>query len=315
MSYIFFFFFKQKTAYEMLRSLVGSEMCIRDRWGPLRFFLAVVVAAVVGILIWTCAYEVPTSESTLAERQEEFLRIPSTERLRANLEYYAAMPHVAGSPRDKETAEWTRDQLVEYGIDARIREYRVLLTAPLRNSLRVVAPSNATGYVPTLREKPLPDDPITNDPTVLPPFHGYSASGNVTGQLVYVNYGRVEDFEWLAAQGVSVEAKLVIVRYGAIFRGNKVANAEARGAVGVLVYSDPANYGPPASEEGYPESEWLPLSGAQRGSVFTGEGDPLTPGWASTNGSLRLSMEQARNGSQTGTGWALPTIPLSLIHI
>ena len=152
--------------------------------------------------------------------------------------------------------------MIAHGIPTvEITPYEVLLSYPVRNALRLLTPSAAAAaYQPTLNEKPLPEaDPLTVDPTVFPPFHGYAASGNATGRLVYANYGRDEDFQQLEGTlGVSVAGAVVIVRYGKIFRGNKVASAEARGAAGVLIYSDPADYG---KGPVYPDGPWLPPSG------------------------------------------------------
>ena len=120
-----------------------------------------------------------------------------------------------------------------------------------------------------------PDAPIT--------FNGYSPSGQVTGEMVYANYGTIEDFLYLRNINVSVHKRIVLVRYGGIYRGDKVANAYANGAAGCLIYSDPITYAPKGTDpmDVYPFTKYLPDQGVQRGSIFEGFGDPLTPGWPS----------------------------------
>ncbi len=127
-------------------------------------------------------------------------------------------------------------------------------------------------------------DPFQDDPRVVMPFNGSSGSGDVKGEVVYANYGRLEDFDHLAAQHIDLHGKIVIVRYGSNFRGVKVYIAEQRGAAGVLIYSDPQDDGY-YKGDAYPDGPWRPASGVQRGSVqylFKYPGDPETPGVAST---------------------------------
>ena len=127
-------------------------------------------------------------------------------------------------------------------------------------------------------------DPGQDDPRVVMPFNGSSGSGDVTGEVVYANYGRLEDFDQLAAQHIDLHGKIVIVRYGGNFRGVKVYIAEQRGAAGVLIYSDPQDDGY-FKGDAYPIGPWRPETGVQRGSVqylFKYPGDPETPGVAST---------------------------------
>ena len=127
-------------------------------------------------------------------------------------------------------------------------------------------------------------DPQQNDPRIVMPFNGSSGSGDVTGQVVYANYGRLEDFDSLAAQHIDLHGKIVMCRYGTNFRGVKVYLAEQRGAVGVLIYSDPQDDGYYKGDP-YPIGPWRPDTSVQRGSVqylFKYSGDPETPGVSST---------------------------------
>ncbi|ORX73793.1 Zn-dependent exopeptidase, partial [Linderina pennispora] len=235
-----------------------------------------------------------------------FLDIPSTEHLRDNLQYYTSGTHVAGINRTQ--AVYTRDYIQAQGIDAEIVEYYPWLNYPADQ--RVALFNATTGQVhfeAGLKEDVIPDDPASEDPNNLPAFHGYSADGNVTGQLVYANYGSHEDFKALKAAGISVKDKIVLVRYGDVFRGLKVYGAELDGARGVLIYSDPADDGYVQGPV-YPEGPWRPESSFQRGSVLrlsNYPGDPLTPGYASTKDAPRIDVDKAESLNH------IPSLPLS----
>ena len=147
-------------------------------------------------------------------------------------------------------------------------------------------------------------DKDSASPDAWPAFHGYGVSGDVTGQVVYANYGRPEDFEALERLGVSVKGKVVLARYGALFRGLKVLNAQRRGAIGVLIYSDPADDGYMKGDV-YPNGPYRPGSAIQRGSVqflSLGPGDPSTPGTAVGQG--------RRSGCRSTRSTASPPPPV-----
>ncbi|KAG7165785.1 N-acetylated-alpha-linked acidic dipeptidase 2-like 2 [Homarus americanus] len=113
--------------------------------------------------------------------------------------------------------------------------------------------------------------------------------------VVYVNFGRVEDFDKLEELGVNVSGCIAIARYGKIFRGNKLLHAQERGAKGMILFSDPGDVAQEgvADDDVYPYTWWLPGTGMQRGTTYMGSGDPLTPGWSSTANAYRLTMEDA----------------------
>ena len=207
-----------------------------------------------------------------------------------HLKHLTKEPHVAGTPENFETAKYVECMFKDYGLNAHHKDYDVLLTYPLHRSLVLTQPD----YEPihfSLHEKAVPGDPFTNNSKVIPPFHGYAPSGNASAEIVYANYGRYEDFKKLSQLGVIVKGTIVIARYGMIYRGDIVENAARAGAVGVVIYSDPFDYGNNGTQGYYPDSKWLPPSGVQRGSVFRGIGDPLTPGWASEFDAERLSVD------------------------
>src|SRR5208283_2701541 len=162
------------------------------------------------------------------------------------------------------------------------------------------------------RREHVEGDAQQDNPRVVMPFNGSSASGDVTGEVVYANYGRLEDFNQLAAQHIDLHGKIVIARYGSNFRGVKVYLAEQRGAIGVLLYSDPQDDGY-AKGDAWPVGPWRPETGVQRGSVqylFKYPGDPETPGVASTldlPDSVRIRNFTGPEGDQPG----IISIPLS----
>lgn len=225
-----------------------------------------------------------------------FLSIPSAERAREHLRYYTSVPHIAGSAEDHQQAVYTRDQFRKYGIPAEIVEYRVLLAYPRRRVVELIRPE-AARFRASLKEDPIAEDPTSSDPRAVPPYNGYAASGDVTAELVYVNYGLPEDYEALKKLGIDVHGKIVMARYGHSFRGIKAMVAEQHGAIGLLLYSDPADDGYVKGDV-YPQGPWRPASSVQRGSVqylSIYPGDPLTPGVGATTEAKRLAVEEAKN--------------------
>jgi len=221
-----------------------------------------------------------TRNSSIAERswEAQFRAVPSPASAREHLRRLTVEPHVAGTPEDYKTAVYVRDQMKSFGLDAQIREYQVLLPFPKAPSVvELVAPRRQRLRV---QEEVVPEDPSSSNPKIIPLFNGYSANGDVTAPLVYVNYGLPPDYDALKKAGVDVKGKIAIVRYGNSFRGVKAKVAEDHGAVGLLIYSDPADDGY-GQRDVYPKGPWRPASSAQRGSVqflFNYPGDPLTPG-------------------------------------
>lgn len=220
--------------------------------------------------------------------------IPSPEKASAWLRTLTEEPHVAGTPADHATAVFVRDKLNEWGWDAELVEYEVLLNYPRSpESVRLELVRPEPRELPVREEAFTPDKDSASE-SAWPAFHGYGVSGDVTGQVVYANFGTPDDFDALATQGVSVEGKIVLVRYGGIFRGLKVLNAQRAGAIGVLIYSDPAEDGY-ARGDIYPRGPYRPPSAIQRGSVqFLSQspGDPTTPGYASTKGVDRIPFDR-----------------------
>lgn len=225
-----------------------------------------------------------------AKAEARALAVPVPEKARAWLRTLTEEPHVAGTPADHKTALFVRDKLRDWGWQAEIAEYEVLLNYPSRPpTLQIVRPEPRKLLV---NETPHAADKDSASPDAFPAFHGYGVSGDVTGQVVYANFGRPEDFEALDKMGIEVKDRIVLVRYGAIFRGLKVLNAQKRHARGVLIYSDPADDGY-AKGDIYPNGPYRSGSAIQRGSVqflSLGPGDPSTPEGPSVKGAKRLPI-------------------------
>jgi len=243
-----------------------------------------------------------SAAASAAERalERKFLALPSRSRAREAHAHLTAEPHVAGSPRDRVLAEWVRDKWREYGLEqVEIVEHEVLLPYP--TEVQVSMARQRAGERPTTWHASFKEDAVEGDSysarDVGPAYHAYSASGDVTGAVVYAGSGNPADYEWLESQGIDVRGKIVLVRYSVpySYRGFKALTAEQRGAAGILIYSDPADDGFTKGKT-YPDGPWGPESHIQRGGIvydFRVPGDPLTPGWASVPGAKRIRAAEA----------------------
>ena len=237
-----------------------------------------------------------------AERKAQ--AIPQPDRIRQYMERMAQQPHHAGSPMSASVAQYALGLFKSFGLDARIEEFEALIPYPTTRLVELTAPVK---YTLKLKEPAVAGDPDSADPGQLPTYNAYSASGDVSGPLVYVNYGIPADYEYLARQGVDVKGKIVIARYGGSWRGIKPKVAAEHGAIGCIIYSDPRDDGYYQGDV-YPKGALRPPDGVQRGSVMDMPlvvGDPLSPGWASEKGSRRLTREQAK------TLMTIPVLPIS----
>jgi N-acetylated-alpha-linked acidic dipeptidase len=225
-------------------------------------------------------------------------------KLRDWLKRMSSAANHVGSPHDKENAEFVRQQLRSWGWDAQIEQFDVLYPTLKRHSLELLAP---TKFVASLTEPPIAGDETSARTDGLPPYHEYGADGDVTADLVYVNYGMPDDYKDLARRGIDVKGKIVITRYGQGWRGLKPKLAYEHGAVGCLVYSDPADDGYSGGDV-YPKGGFRPSASVQRGSVAdmpVYPGDPLTPGVGSTAKAKRLLLAQAKSVLKS------PVMPIS----
>jgi N-acetylated-alpha-linked acidic dipeptidase len=244
------------------------------------------------------------SAATEAGWEEKMRAIPSAELLREYMKHLSAEPHHLGSAYDKQNAEWIRDKFKSWGLDAKIEEFDVLFPTPTERLLEMIEPAR---FRAELKEPAIPEDPDSGDANQLPTYNAYSIDGDVTGQLVYVNYGVPADYEELAKLGVDVKGKIVIARYGGSWRGIKPKVAAEHGAIGCLIYSDPKDDGYYQGDV-FPQGPYRPEQGAQRGSVMDmpiHPGDPLTPGWGAVKGARRIPREQSEVLTK------IPVLPIS----
>jgi N-acetylated-alpha-linked acidic dipeptidase len=222
--------------------------------------------------------------------EERFMSVPNPARAEAAHKALTAEPHMAGSEGDRRTAEYVLDQFRRNGIEAEIEQFQVILSEPKKVTFDLIDPIKFSGPRPENE----PDDPASGDTSVVVPFNAYSASGVATADVLYANYGLPADYELLRSKGISVEGKILLVRYGKAYRGVKARVAEENKVAGLIIYSDPQDDGYHAGDV-YPNGPWRPPSGVQRGSVLY---DFLYPGV--TNGTrprilvLPISYADAR---------------------
>ncbi len=237
----------------------------------------------------------PASSTREVDIESKFKAIPSPHEERLQHRIFTQEPHVAGSKRNNELAEYIRDEWKKQGLeDVVIRRYDVYGSNPKSTSLEMIAP---THYQALLREGPIEGDADSKNPAISGAWLGMSISGDVTAPVVYAHSGNPEDYDLLRKNGIGVKGKAVLVRYSNpySYRGFKALTAQREGAAAILIYSDP-------QEDGYkkgkvdPDGPWGPEYHIQRGAItydFMVPGDPLTPGWASVPGAKRIPIEQA----------------------
>lgn len=245
-----------------------------------------------------------TDPATQRALEQKFDAQLQASDLQAWMKQMAAQPNHVGAPHDKANAEFTQQQFRAWGWDAQIETFDVLYPTLKQHSLELVAP---THFVATLKEPPIEGDSTSTQTDGLPPYHAYGGDGDVTAPLVYVNFGMPDDYKELARRNIDVKGKIVIVRYGAGWRGLKPKLAQEHGAVGCLIYSDPHEDGYFAGDA-YPKGGFRPSQGVQRGSVLdlpVAPGDPLTPNVGATKNAKRLKLEQAK------TILKIPVMPIS----
>lgn len=242
------------------------------------------------------------------ELQNILIETPKEEKAQEWSKYYTSGPHLAG--KNYSQVLWTQERWQEFGIQADIATYDVYINYPLGHRLALYKKGELE-FEASLEEDVLEEDPTTGLENRIPTFHGYSASGNVTGSYVYVNYGTYQDFEDLIKLKIPLEGKIAIARYGGIFRGLKIKRAEELGMVGAVLFSDPGDDGEVTEENGvkpYPEGPARNPSSVQRGSaqfLSIAPGDPTTPGYASKPGVPREPVE--------GKIPSIPSIPISYV--
>ncbi|MGC2297443.1 MAG: transferrin receptor-like dimerization domain-containing protein [Acidobacteriaceae bacterium] len=247
----------------------------------------------------------PEDSVTEVSWEQKFREMPDPSHIRENMRRLSARPHHVGSPYDKDNAEWLLAQLKSYGLDAKIETFSALFPTPKSRKLELLGP---TPFTAKLQEPAVSVDPTSSQTSEqLPSYNAYSRDGDVTAPLVYVNYGRPEDYEVLDRMGISVKGAIVIARYGMSWRGIKPKVAAEHGAVGCIIYSDPR-------EDGYFQGDTFPVGpmrppdGVQRGSVMDMPiypGDPQTPGVGAVEGVKLIPLDQVQTITK------IPVLPIS----
>lgn len=265
-------------------------------------FACVVVAAsfILGIIIGYFSKSSSENESKLKSGHDilDFVKKAhkklNAEQIRTYHKFLTKEPHIAGLKRDNELTDWIKEEWESHGLDkVTLAEYNFYLSWPdpeKPNKIHLIDENAKVQFTSQHKEKELREGDAHDN--FVDAFLAYTPNATVEGQLVYINYGRVEDFRELEDKHGQdfINGTICMMRYGKIFRGNKVKNCQDRGGIGVILYSDPAEVAlnGTKSEDVYPNTIFLPGSGVQRGSAFLGDGDPLSPGWPSIENAFRL---------------------------
>jgi len=251
------------------------------------------------------ALSLPLAAQNAPGWDAKFRAIPDAKNIGEYMKRMSARPHHLGSAYDKDNAEWILSKFKEWGWDAKMETYDVLFPTPTERLVEMIAP---TPFKLKLEEPAVAVDPTSGQKAEqLPSFNAYSIDGDVTGPIVYVNYGRPQDYDDLDRRGISVRGAIVLARYGNSWRGIKPKVAAEHGAVGCLIYSDPMDDGY-YIDDTFPNGPTRSDSGVQRGSVMdmpTYPGDPLTPGVGATPDAKRLDLKDVTTLTK------IPVLPIS----
>ena len=250
-------------------------------------------------------FDVALDRETQTNLEAQFDAVLNTQNLDDWMKHMSSKPHHVGSPWSKQNAEFIAEKFESWGFETEIETFDVLMPFPKIRKLEMVGPNKVSLQ---LKEPALDEDAtsgITED--LLPGFNAFSADGNVTAELVYVNYGILADYEELERLGIEVEGKIILARYGGSWRGIKPKIAREKGAIGCIIYSDPKDDGYFKGDV-YPKGPYRMEQGLQRGSVLDMPmypGDPLTPGYGAKPDVERLAIEDAP------TIMKIPVMPIS----
>ena len=250
-------------------------------------------------------FDVALDRLSQSELESEFDKTLNPENLDTWMKHMSSKPHHVGSPWSKQNAEYAANKFKEWGFESRLETFEVLVPFPKIRKLSMIAPNKVELKLFEPAVEGDRSSEMTKD--VLPGYNAFSADGNVTGELVFVNYGLNEDYEELKRLGIDVKGKIVIAKYGRSFRGIKPKIAHEQGAIGCIMYSDPKDDGYVVGDV-YPVGPYRNEFGIQRGSVLdmpARPGDALTPGYAATKDAERLSINEA------STIMKIPVMPIS----
>ena len=228
----------------------------------------------------------PQSAAIERATESDVITHPTPASASAHSRFLSFQPHMAGTPAQARTRDYVVSQMKSWGLETEVRSYSVWMPHPVTTRVWRITPDPIEL---NLQEGPIPEDTTSVAFSQVLPFNGYGAAGNVRGEVVYVNYGLIEDYAQLDSMGVSVKGKIAIARYGRSYRGIKAREAEKHGALGLIIYSDPADDGYVRGDV-YPLGPMRPSQGVQRGSVMNPNGDPSTPGYPSTTNAKRIAL-------------------------
>jgi len=219
----------------------------------------------------------PSQLANQKKFEADYLKAVDYDRFKVHLSELTKNPHIAGTPENELVKDYMVKIMGDAGMNVKVWPYDVYLpNHPGKSELQIISPVQLTL---SQKEGALPEDPFSDDPRLHLGFNAFSGSGDVTAEVVYVNYGTREDFMKLAEMGVPLEGKIAVARYGGNFRGYKAKYAEQYGMIGLVVYTDPKDSGFTRGEV-YPKGPFFNETTIQRGSMLTLDytGDPLTPG-------------------------------------
>ena len=243
---------------------------------------AVVVPSLAGAQQGLVGYT-PASAARERDIEADAIRRPSPTSAAALSQALSREVHVAGTPAQARTRDYVIAQMKSWGLETEVRAYDIWMPHPTEVGIWRVSPAPVKL---SLAEPAVPNDPTSALPQYLT-VNGYSGQGDVTGDVVYVNYGLIEDYAQLDSMGISVRGKVAVARYGRSFRGIKAREAERHGALALIIYSDPQDDGYVRGDV-YPDGPMRPPAGVQRGSVLNSDGDPSTPSYPSTRAAARV---------------------------
>src|SRR6478735_7509156 len=230
----------------------------------------------------------PNNAATQLQTEQKFDAQLNAQHIGETIKLLSSKPHNLGSAGSKAVAEEILRRYQDYGFDAHIETFTVLFPTPKTRVLKMTAPTN---YKALLKEPALKEDATSGQEDQLPTYNAFSADGDVTGELVFVNYGLPDDYDKLAASGIDVKGKIVIAKYGRSWRGIKPKVAQEHGAVGCIIYTDPMGAGYYQGDV-YPKGAFANEYTVQRGSVMdmpVYPGDPLTPNVGADSSAQRIA--------------------------
>ena len=253
-----------------------------------KLVLPVTVALAIPLAAQTTPGYSPPSAAVERAAEADVISKPLPDQASAHSRFLSLQPHMAGTPAQARTRDYVIAQMKSWGLETEVRAYKVWMPHPVSTRVWRVSPDPIELK---LQEGPIAEDTTSVAYPQVMPFNGYGAAGDVQGEVVYVNYGLIEDYAQLDSMGVSVKGRIAIARYGRSYRGIKAREAEKHGAVGLIIYSDPADDGYVRGDV-YPLGPMRPDHGIQRGSVMNPNGDPSTPGYPSTENAKRIPLAQ-----------------------